>query len=59
MNNLPEHRRILWGRTHGKAWYPADMDPVRFYPNNHDKLAEWLLAAGIGAALGVTIFFYL
>ena len=59
MNNLPEHRRILWGRTHGKAWEPADMDPVRFYANNHDRLLDWLLAAGIGAALGVTIFFYL
>jgi len=56
MNTLPEHRRLLAGRTHCTAWNPADADPVQFYPQTRvSRLAGVLLAIGIGASLATLI----
>ena len=51
MNNLPQHRQILWGRTHGKTWEPTDSDPILFFPavDRFDRIAGVLLAVGIGS----------
>ena len=56
MNNLPQHRQILWGRTHGKTWEPTDSDPVQFYPQTGvSRIAGFLLAIGIGASLATLV----
>ena len=56
MNNLPAHRQILMGRTHGKTWEPTDSDPVQFYPQSRvSALAGVLLAIGIGASLATLV----
>jgi len=61
MNNLPAHRQILMGRTHGRTWNPADSDPVRFYPasTRFDKVAGALLAVGIGASLASLVAYWI
>ena len=56
MNNLPEHRRLIYGRTHGRTWEPSDSDPVTCYPQTGvSRLAGFLLAIGIGASLATLV----
>ena len=56
MNNLPEHRRLLAGRTHCTAWNPGDSDPVQFYPQTGvSRVAGFLMAVFIGASLATLI----
>ena len=56
MNNLPAHRQLLWGRTHGKTWEPTDSDPVTFYPASRvSKLAGYVMAVSIGASLAFLV----
>lgn len=31
MSALPEHRRIVHGRTHSRSWNPCDADPIQGY----------------------------
>lgn len=62
MTTLPEHRRVLYGRTHAQPWNPADMDPVTVYPRASSRMATvayavvclgasaligWLIAQGV------------
>ena len=56
MNNLPAHRQIVYGRTHGRTWEPSDSDPIRFYPQTRvSRVAGFLLAVGIGASLATLV----
>ena len=56
MNNLPAHRQILMGRTHGKTWEPTDSDPITFYAQTGvSRVAGYLLAIGIGASLTLLV----
>jgi hypothetical protein len=50
MNTLPQHRQIIFGRTAGRTWDPADSDPIRFYPatTRADKVYGVILAIAIG-----------
>jgi hypothetical protein len=50
MNALPEHRRIVAGRTHGRAWRPEDADPMQFYPaaTKAERIAGVVLAVVLG-----------
>ena len=52
MTTLPEHRRIVYGRTYGRAWSPADMDPIRRYtrPTSPAERAAGVL---LGVVLGI------
>lgn len=47
---LPEHRRMLTGRTHGRAWRPEDCDPIqRFHTvSRSERIAGVVLAVVIG-----------
>ena len=54
MNNLPEHRRALAGRTWPSAWSPAAFDPIE-RPTSADHghaVAAWLCVALLAAILG-------
>ena len=56
MNQLPAHRRLIYGRTHGRTWEPADADPITFYPQTGvSRVAGYLLAVFIGASLATLI----
>ena len=56
MNRLPEHRRLLAGRTHCTAWNPADSDPVTFYPQGRiSNIAGFLMAVVIGVLLALLL----
>jgi hypothetical protein len=50
MNTLPEHRRIVVGRTHGRAWRPEDADPMQYFPaiTRAERVAGAALAVFIG-----------
>ncbi len=50
MNSLPQHRRAIHGRTWGRAWSPADMDPITFYPRpiGAERYAGVILAVVLG-----------
>ena len=60
--NLPEHRRIVCGRTYSHPWDATAMDPIRFYPRESSRyvtvayavvclaasvLIGWLIAQGV------------
>lgn len=62
MTTLPEHRRILEGRTYASPWSPSDMDPISCYPRASSRMATvayavvclcasaligWLIAQGV------------
>lgn len=53
MNRLPEHRRVLHGRTFAESWDPAAYDPIRVY-----RSGEWssrLIAVFIGVSLALVV----
>ena len=54
MNHLPDHRRVIHGRTHREVWDPCGWDPIRAYPDHGHWLSR-LLAIGIGIALAVVL----
>lgn len=49
---LPEHRRVLAGRTWPQCWQPASMDPIRHYtrPSTAGRVTSVLLATLLGVA---------
>lgn len=54
MNRIPEHRKVLHGRTHRETWDPSGWDPIRAYPA-HGHFASRLLAVAIGIALALVL----
>ena len=54
MNSLPDHRRIIHGRTFSAPYDPAGFDPLRRYRNGH-QWAGRLLAVVIGVGLALTL----
>lgn len=54
MNRLPEHRRVIHGRTWASVWTPASMDPISHYSCTADWLGR-LLAVGIGSGLALVL----
>ena len=60
MNRLPEHRRIVYGRTHCTAWNPGDSDPITFYAQTRvSRVAGFVMAVFIGASLATLIAYSL
>jgi hypothetical protein len=60
MNNLPDSRRAIWGRTHGRTWNPADFDPVQGYagrPGAMFRLVRAAFVLSLFALLGVLLAF--
>jgi hypothetical protein len=45
MTALPEHRRVLYGRTHTQPWAPGDYDPITVYPRTGSRMATVAYAA--------------
>lgn len=55
---MPEHRRVLAGRTWPTHWSPASMDPIRRYRRTHslvERVASVLLATLMGVAGAVLL----
>ncbi len=51
MTKLPDHRRILHGRTWGRSWSPEDYDPIQVYrspTSAAEKAAGYVIAVVIG-----------
>lgn len=40
MSALPEHRRIINGRTHSRTYYPADYDPIQGFKPRRSASTE-------------------
>ena len=51
MNSLPHHRQILFGRTHGRTWNPAESDPITFHPSV--STTERIYGVVLAVVLGV------
>lgn len=52
MNTLPEHRRVISGRTYSQPWSASSFDPITVYPSTHAWTSRLLgVAIGIGLAL--------
>ncbi len=54
MNTLPEHRRVINGRTFSTPWDPTGFEPLRVYRSGH-QWAGRALAIGIGIALAIVL----
>jgi hypothetical protein len=48
VNSLPQHRRVLLGRTWNRTWSPADYSPIECW-RKPIGLADWI----VGIVLGV------
>lgn len=49
MSALPEHRRILHGRTYSRSWHPCDSDPIeRYRAPITQRVADALFATLLG-----------
>ena len=50
MTTLPQHRRIVHGRTWGRSWSPADYDPITVYrrPGRAERIYSVVLAFALG-----------
>lgn len=56
MNQLPQHRRALYGRTYHSPWNPASFDPIEKHTKPvplTDRVLGFLLACGIGITLAL------
>lgn len=55
MNALPEHRRVLYGRTHCRIYDPSEYDPIQFVPRGGsvlERVAGYALAIAVAVGLG-------
>lgn len=56
MSALPEHRRIVHGRTHSRSWNQCDSDPIeRFRSPVTERVYGVLLAAVMGVFLAAAL----
>lgn len=56
MSGLPEHRRIVHGRTHSRAWRASDYNPIEHHGASiSERVADALLATALGL-IGAAIF---
>lgn len=56
MNQLPQHRRALYGRTFSQSWSAADFDPIQRHKAPvpfTDRVLGTLLAVAIGVTLAL------
>jgi hypothetical protein len=57
MNTLPKHRQIIFGRTSGRTWNPAEADPITFHPSitRSERIYGVILAVAIGVAFAMLL----
>lgn len=55
MNALPEHRRVLHGRTYPQRWSAADMDPIERPVRRAVPVTDEALGAMLAIAIGVLL----
>ena len=54
MNTLPEHRRVISGRTYSQPWSASSFDPITVY-RCPQAWASLLLAVAIGIGLALVL----
>ena len=62
MNQLPEHRKALYGRTQCRTYYPCDFDPIEAYRGGNGtawRLLQYAFVVALFGGLGVAAFLYL
>lgn len=60
MNTLPEHRRILHGRTYSRAWRASDHDPIeRPSAPISQRVADALFATTLGIVVAALLVHFL
>lgn len=52
--NIPEHRKMIHGRTYGRTWRPTDYDPIQRWPRARNWIGT-LLTLAVFAGLGVLL----
>ena len=54
MSNLPDERRIVWGRTFSRSWSHADSDPIERYTHTSKlgAVARWAWLLSLCAFVG-------
>ena len=55
MNRLPEHRRIVMGRTHSSTWDAASHDPIQFYRRTEWRATLFMAALALVVFIGVAL----
>lgn len=58
MNQLPEHRRAIYGRTFSQPWSAAQMDPIQRYRSPVplvDRIGGVLLCVGVGIVFALLL----
>lgn len=58
MNQLPEHRRAIYGRTFSQAWNAGQMDPIERCASRvplADRIGGVLLCIGVGIVFALLL----
>lgn len=59
MSALPDHRRILHGRTYSRSWNPCDFNPIeRHLSPVTERIYGVLLATLMGVFLAAALVHY-
>lgn len=56
MNALPEYRRAIHGRTHGRTYRHADYDPIERYAVDDSSRIALAAIAIVSAICGAALF---
>ena len=55
VDNLPEHRRAIHGRTWDRPYYPGDFDPIERPEPSLITAGKWLVLLALFAGIGVIL----